>query len=96
MVPLGLDLERFSNVTPADGVDFRESVGAGSDDVLLTCVCRLVPHKRVDLLLRVIAAFASHIPPSASRSSAMASTGRHWSGSPMSWAYGTESASLAT
>ena len=61
VVPLGHDLERFSNVPPADGVDFRESVGAGRDDVLLTCVCRLVPLKRVDLLVRVIARLrASH------------------------------------
>jgi glycosyltransferase involved in cell wall biosynthesis len=55
VIPLALDLERFSNVTPAAGIDFRESVGAGHDDVLLTCVCRLVPLKRVDFLLRVIA-----------------------------------------
>jgi len=55
MIPLGHDLERFSDVAPSDTIAFRESVGAGRDDVLLTCACRLVPLKRVDLLVRVIA-----------------------------------------
>jgi glycosyltransferase involved in cell wall biosynthesis len=55
VVRLGLDLGRFDAVTPADGAAFRRRAGAGHDDVLLTCVCRLVPHKQVDLLIRVLA-----------------------------------------
>jgi glycosyltransferase involved in cell wall biosynthesis len=62
VVPLGLDLERFLNASPADGAEFRDRVGAGPDDVLLTCVCRLVPHKRVDLLLHALARLRGHHP----------------------------------
>jgi glycosyltransferase involved in cell wall biosynthesis len=54
VVPLGLDLERFRSLKPSDGVAIREQAGVLHNDVLLTCVCRLVPHKRVDLLLRVM------------------------------------------
>jgi glycosyltransferase involved in cell wall biosynthesis len=55
VVPLGLDLGRFARVTDDDGAEFRERAGAGSDDLLLTCVCRVVPHKRVDLPIRAVA-----------------------------------------
>jgi glycosyltransferase involved in cell wall biosynthesis len=52
VVPLGLDLERFRTAERSDGASFREVAGAGPDDILLTCVCRLVPHKGVEHLLR--------------------------------------------
>jgi glycosyltransferase involved in cell wall biosynthesis len=55
VVPLGLDLGRFARVTGADGAEFRERAGAAPDDILLTCVCRVVPHKRVDLPIRAVA-----------------------------------------
>ena len=55
VVPLGLDLGRFARVTDADGAEFREGAGATPDDLLLTCVCRVVPHKRVDLPIRAVA-----------------------------------------
>ena len=48
MVPLGLDLGRFARVTEADGADFRKHADAAHNDILLTCVCRVVT-KRVDL-----------------------------------------------
>src|SRR3954452_15372431 len=56
VVPIGLDLEAFFNVTPEDGAAFRAEAGAGPDTVLLTFVGRLVPIKRVDVLLRAFAA----------------------------------------
>lgn len=54
VVPLALDLERFAALSRSDGAAFREHVGARVADVLLVCACRLVHHKRVDLLLRVV------------------------------------------
>jgi glycosyltransferase involved in cell wall biosynthesis len=55
MIPVGLDLEPFLFASPDAGRAFRREVGASADDVLLTFVGRLVPIKRVDLLLRAIA-----------------------------------------
>lgn len=55
VVPIGLDLEPLLAATPEDGAAFRAEVGAGRDDVLLTFVGRLVPIKRVDVLLKAFA-----------------------------------------
>jgi glycosyltransferase involved in cell wall biosynthesis len=55
VIPIGLDLERFLAATPEDGAEFRRASGAAGDDVLLTFVGRLVPIKRVDVLLRAFA-----------------------------------------
>jgi len=55
VIPIGLDLEPFLNATPADGAAFRAQAGVQSGEVLLTFVGRLVPIKRVDVLLRAFA-----------------------------------------
>jgi glycosyltransferase involved in cell wall biosynthesis len=55
VIPVGLDLERFSEVAAERGFAVRRLVNAGPDDVLLAFVGRLVPIKRVDLLLRAVA-----------------------------------------
>jgi glycosyltransferase involved in cell wall biosynthesis len=55
VIPLGLDLSRFLAIERADGQHFRREVDAGSDDVLVTFVGRLVPIKRVDVALRAVA-----------------------------------------
>jgi glycosyltransferase involved in cell wall biosynthesis len=62
VVHLGLDLDRFARVTDADGVEFRARAGAAADDILLTCVCRLVPHKRVDRPIRAVASLRGTNP----------------------------------
>ena len=54
VVPIGLDLEPFLTLVRDDGEDFRREAGA-DDHVLLTFVGRLVPIKRVDVLLRAMA-----------------------------------------
>jgi glycosyltransferase involved in cell wall biosynthesis len=54
VVPIGLDLDAFLSSSPADGAAFRSEAAAG-DGVLLTWVGRLVPIKRVDVLLRAFA-----------------------------------------
>jgi glycosyltransferase involved in cell wall biosynthesis len=54
VVPIGLDLESFLGASPADGASFRSEAAVG-DGVLLTWVGRLVPIKRVDVLLRAFA-----------------------------------------
>jgi glycosyltransferase involved in cell wall biosynthesis len=55
VIPIGLDLEPFLNATPEDGAAFRAEAGVQDGEVLLTFVGRLVPIKRVDVLLRAFA-----------------------------------------
>jgi glycosyltransferase involved in cell wall biosynthesis len=56
VVPIGLDLEPFTMLDSEAGAAFRREAGADDGDVLLTFVGRLVPIKRVDVLLRAVAA----------------------------------------
>jgi glycosyltransferase involved in cell wall biosynthesis len=58
VIPIGLDLDPFLS-SSADGTGFRAEAGADDDDVLLTFVGRLVPIKRVDVLLRAFARAAA-------------------------------------
>ena len=55
MIPIGLDLEPFLSAPPSAGEEFRGEMGADRDAVLLTFAGRLVPIKRVDVLLRAVA-----------------------------------------
>ena len=55
VVPLGLDLERFQQPDPAARGAFRAAAGARDGDVLLAYMGRLVPHKRVDVLIDAVA-----------------------------------------
>ena len=55
VIPIGLDLEPFLNATQAEGAAFRAEAGVQAGEVLLTFVGRLVPIKRVDVLLRAFA-----------------------------------------
>lgn len=50
-IPIGLDLDPFLKSSARDGEGFRREVGAGPDDVLAVFVGRLVPIKRIDVLL---------------------------------------------
>jgi glycosyltransferase involved in cell wall biosynthesis len=54
VVPIGLDLDPFLAADGSAGAAFREAAGARKE-VLLTFVGRLVPIKRVDVLLRAFA-----------------------------------------
>jgi glycosyltransferase involved in cell wall biosynthesis len=56
VVPLGLDLGRFEQPDQEAAAELRARCGAGSTDVLAAYVGRLVPIKRVDLILRAMAA----------------------------------------
>jgi len=51
----GLDLERFLSVNRSNGEGFREELGVSSSEVLLTYVGRLVPIKRLDVMLEAVA-----------------------------------------
>jgi glycosyltransferase involved in cell wall biosynthesis len=51
VIPLGLDLGPFLALALDPNSPFRDEVGAATDAVLLTFVGRLVPIKRVDVLL---------------------------------------------
>ena len=55
VVPIGLDLDRFLAAGSEEGAEFRREAGAGDQQALLTWVGRLVPIKRVDVLLRALA-----------------------------------------
>lgn len=57
VIPLGLELENFLALdeTRRGSSPFRDEIGARRDDVLLVYVGRLVPIKRVDILLRALA-----------------------------------------
>jgi len=60
VVPLGLELERFTR--PATRGGLRRTVGAGEADPLVGIVGRLVPIKDVDVFLRAAAHVASRLP----------------------------------
>jgi glycosyltransferase involved in cell wall biosynthesis len=62
VVPLGLDLERFSTLSREQGTSFRNRVQVGPDHVLLTCVSRLVPIKRIEVLLQAVALLGAQHP----------------------------------
>jgi glycosyltransferase involved in cell wall biosynthesis len=55
VLPLGLDLDALAE--PGDGLgrECREELGIGAEEVLLVFVGRVVPIKRLDLLLRALA-----------------------------------------
>lgn len=55
-IPIGLDLDPFLAAGPADGAEFRRELGVGPDEVLAVFVGRLVPIKRVDVLLGALTA----------------------------------------
>jgi glycosyltransferase involved in cell wall biosynthesis len=54
VIPIGLDLRPFLGSTSADGAAFREEAVVKEGELLLTFVGRLVPIKRVDVLLRAV------------------------------------------
>ena len=55
VVPVGLELGRFTRPDPRAVSDFRERSGVTDGDVLVVYVGRLVPIKRVDIALRAVA-----------------------------------------
>jgi glycosyltransferase involved in cell wall biosynthesis len=55
VVPLGLDLRRFLHPDAHAAATLRERCGTSPSEVLVAYVGRLVPIKRVDLVLRAIA-----------------------------------------
>jgi glycosyltransferase involved in cell wall biosynthesis len=56
VIPYGLDLDPFTHVDEAARVAMRQELDVPADQVLLTFVGRMVPIKRLDLLLRAFAA----------------------------------------
>jgi glycosyltransferase involved in cell wall biosynthesis len=56
VVPLGLELDRFLETSRDAGGRFRAGLGAAPGDVVVTYVGRLVPIKRLDVLLHAFAA----------------------------------------
>jgi glycosyltransferase involved in cell wall biosynthesis len=59
VLPIGLDLARFADPDPAEVADFRARTGTADGELLLGCVGRLAPIKRVDVLLHAFAVVRS-------------------------------------
>jgi glycosyltransferase involved in cell wall biosynthesis len=55
VIPVGLELDPFLRLESSDGARFRGEAGVRNDELLLTFVGRLVPIKRVEVLLRALA-----------------------------------------
>jgi glycosyltransferase involved in cell wall biosynthesis len=55
VVPLGLDLDPFTGLDPAPDLQARRDLGITGDEMLFSFVGRIVPIKRVDLLLEALA-----------------------------------------
>ncbi len=55
VIPIGLDLKPFLEAGPDAGAAFRSEAGLRDGEVFLSFVGRLVPIKRVDVLLRALA-----------------------------------------
>lgn len=55
VIPLGLDLQPFAEASAPMGEDLRSELGIARDEVVFTFVGRIVPIKRVDLLIRAFA-----------------------------------------
>jgi len=55
VLPLGLDLDRLAGLPSGLRLEAREGLGVGAGDVLLVFVGRVVPIKRLDLLLEALA-----------------------------------------
>ena len=54
LVPLGLDLSPFAGVDARARTDARVELGVASEEILLSYVGRIVPIKRLDLLLQAV------------------------------------------
>ena len=67
VIPLGLDLEPFATLDPAPGRELRRGLGIGDDEVVLSFVGRVVPIKRVDVLLRALALATGRRPVAVAR-----------------------------
>jgi glycosyltransferase involved in cell wall biosynthesis len=55
VLPLGLDLDRFAELGPGLRSESREELRIGTDEILLVFVGRIVPIKRLGLLLQATA-----------------------------------------
>lgn len=55
VIPLGLDLSPYEHLDPGPGASLRRELGVADDQVLAVFVGRVVPIKRLDVLLRALA-----------------------------------------
>jgi glycosyltransferase involved in cell wall biosynthesis len=55
VIPLGLELEPFASLEQVAGAELRAELGVADNEALLAFVGRIVPIKRLDLLLRAFA-----------------------------------------
>jgi glycosyltransferase involved in cell wall biosynthesis len=55
VIPLGLDLSPFASLEPGSGAALRQQLGCPDERMLLAFVGRIVPIKRLDLLLHAFA-----------------------------------------
>lgn len=55
VIPVGLELDPFASLDPEPGGPLRAELGVDADEVLVTYVGRVVPIKRIDVLVRAVA-----------------------------------------
>ena len=61
-VPNGVDTERFRRLTADERAARRAELGVGAAEVIICTAARLLPHKRVDLLIRAFLRAAERHP----------------------------------
>ncbi len=62
MLPNGVDTEQFRPASPDERARLRCELGIGADERVIATACRLVPHKRIDLLIRAFHAVSDQHP----------------------------------
>jgi glycosyltransferase involved in cell wall biosynthesis len=62
VIPLGLDLAPFQDLDHEEGRRLRRELGFDDEDVVLTYLGRVVPIKRLDVLLRAVATAGDSAP----------------------------------
>ena len=62
VIPLGLDLDPFAHADREAGLRLRREQGIGDDEIVLSFVGRIVPIKRLDVLVRAVASTLDSAP----------------------------------
>lgn len=62
MLPNGVDTEQFRSAPREKRAELRRELGVAEDEGVIATACRLVPHKRIDLLIRAFHSVTARYP----------------------------------